>query len=172
MTEEQRPDTLSRAVWYKGFHTSIQLVDLFAASALPGDTAFNGHQDAITIYYPKNYFYVLVTAGMYFINLLAIDGDISADNRVLAQNYLSRESRDEMSRAAAVIELLSLHVDTQYHSKLCDSSNSVPPVSVIANGMKMVHELRNNMRKPRARIGSNVASPQVSDWPDFSDGFA
>jgi hypothetical protein len=181
-TEEQGLDTWSRAVWYKGFHTSIQLVNLFAASTLPGDsTSLNDDQKVITIYCPKNYFYILVTAGMYFINLLAIDGDISTNNRVLAQNHIkmvyeilghwSRGGRDELSRAAAVIDLLSRHVDAQDPSKLQETSNTMPTTSVITNGLKMVDKLRNRGPKPASRLRIDVSSPQVSDWPDFPGGF-
>lgn len=180
-TEEQGPDTWSRAIWYRGFHTSVQLVNLFADSALSGDATPTGGQKAVTIYCPKIYFYILMTAGMYFINLVATDGDISTNNRVLAQNHIkrvyeillhwSRESRDEMSRAAAVIDLLSHHVDAQDPSKLQETPSTMPTTtSVITNGLKMVDQLRNKLLKPVSRLRADVSSPQASDWPDFSDG--
>lgn len=176
--EELGQDTLSRAIWYKGFHTSMKLVYLFADSVLPGGNSPNGDQEAITIYYPKYYFYTLVMAGMYFINLLAIDDAISANNKLQAQNhikkvyeilvYWSRESRDELSRAAAVIDLLSRHVDAQDPSKLDEASNTMPTTNIIAKGMEMANRLRKRQSKAALPPRSHTSSPHISDWPGFA----
>ncbi|GAD96987.1 conserved hypothetical protein [Paecilomyces variotii No. 5] len=152
--ETQHPDPLEKAIWYKGLHVAIRLANIFADSAQPGTSRSNGElPDRVTPYYPKHYFRVLVMAGMYFINFLAIDRDIPTHERTLARVHIekvkktllhwSHHEMDEEARVARMIELLSRHVEVQDPSQQLDEEpQAKPPTSVITNGMKMAGKFR------------------------------
>lgn len=179
--QNQGSDTLSKAMWYKGLRTAIQLTNIFADSALSGRADPVGRPDeTINIYHPKHYFYTLVMAGMYFTNILAIDHDIPTNDRHLARNHIkkvyemlvnwSRKDRDEAARAARVIDLLSRHVDAKGPSPdLYETCNATPSFNIITNGMRMAGKLRNKQPAfgPQPRSES---SPTLSEFPAFPGG--
>lgn len=151
--ENKRPDPLEKSVWYKGFHTAIRLTKIFADSAQQEGSRSTDESNMVTTHYPKHYFRMLVMAGMYFINFLAIDREVPAHDRSLACIHIkkvnevllhwSRHDRDEVVRAARVIELLASHVEAQYPLlHLDEKPHAKPPTSIITNGMRMVGKLR------------------------------
>ncbi|KAK9247040.1 hypothetical protein V1506DRAFT_572216 [Lipomyces tetrasporus] len=172
------PDTLSRAVWYKGFHIAVQLADMFTKSTQREcSTPINGPEgqqtqlsDKITIFYPKHYFRVLVMAGMYLLNFLAIYHEISAEDKTLARNRIkqvyetlmhwSRSERDEYARSAKIIELLSRHAEDQNSSPHFSEAYTKPSPCIIDNGMKIVRKIR---LKHIASTNKEPTQPQMSD---------
>lgn len=179
---EMGVDTLSKAIWYMGFHTAIQITNIFADSPSSEDKIYaDAARNLVMIYFPKYYFHILVMAGMYFINNLAIDRNISTNDKLLAQNHIkkiyetlthwSREPRDEAARVARVIDLLSRHVQTHYlSSELQQTSQETPPMSIITTGMRMAGKLRSNLSAPSSQPSSKSPPAWVSDLPEFLGG--
>src|SRR5437879_3119860 len=94
-----------------------------------------GFPDSITIFYPKYYFRAFVMAGMYLLEFLAVDHEISRQDKVLACNrkhvykllmHWSRNERDEQARAANMIELLSCYAEAQSSSAHFDEVDEKP----------------------------------------------
>lgn len=123
-SEQNEMRTLSRAMWYKGFHAASQIANIFSASTknnenIPMDES-GGEVDTLTTFFPKHYFRVFVMAGMYLLKIIAVDDHMSSQDKVLARNRVrevyegliawSRKERDEFARAARVIELLSTYL--------------------------------------------------------------
>ena len=183
-------NALSMAFWYKGFHVAIQIVDIFSASAGQGhpeltdvsEDASSLLRDKITVYYPKHYFRVLVMAGMYLLNLLISDRDISEQDERLARSHInqvyeglrhwSQQDIDEADRAARMIELLFRHVDDL---RLCaqsdDETDNKENDSIIAHGMKIARKIRTELQASAAKGDFDI--PQPSEYhPDPTAAFA
>jgi hypothetical protein len=90
------------------------------------------------------------------INILAVDNEMSAEDKNLARNHIkkvyetlmswSREPRDEAARVARVIDLLSRHVQTSdLSSDLRPTAHITPPASMITSGMWMAGQLRSKL---------------------------
>lgn len=178
-------NTLSKAIWYTGFHTAIQIARIFAESSLLGDANPTNYSSAtVTKYFPKHYFQILVMAGMYFINILAIDRHISTDDKILAQNHIkmvfqtltrwSQEPRDEAGRAARVIDLLSRHIQSHdWSSELQEIPLETAPMSIITNGMRMAGMLRYRLPVPFVQSNTEPAAswesePGLPEFPEYS----
>ncbi|KAJ5760532.1 hypothetical protein N7520_007688 [Penicillium odoratum] len=179
------PDTLSNAVWYKGFHTAMQLATVFADSNQPdGVNEAGSADDILSMHSPKYYFHALVMAGMYFINLLVIDKNISVPDKLLAHNHIkkvyemlmtqSNEDRDEASRAAKAIDFLSRHVELQDTSlDLRESTREKRPLTIIGSGMRMAGEVRSklgNFELPAECEPEPELAPTNADMSMFQDG--
>lgn len=158
-TTDDCSDALSKAIWYKGFHIAMRLVHTFAGWTQPGrEEDCDSKYEIFNIHFPKQYFYALVMAGMYFINLLVIDTNISDPDKVLAQNHIkqayetinaqSTEERDEASRAGKAIDFLSRHVKAQSESReLRQSPHGNRSLDIINSGMRMAGQLRSKLRR-------------------------
>lgn len=168
--EIEHPDPMDKAVWYKGLHVAVRLANIFAGSAQEERSrSSSGTDERVNPYYPKHYFRVLVMAGMYFINFLAIDRDIPAHERTLARVHIekvreallhwSRHEMDEEARAARILELLVHHVEVQDPSQQLDEEpQAKPPTSVITNAMKMAGKFRRTWHTSSREQRSDTSS--------------
>jgi hypothetical protein len=165
---------MSKALWYLGFHAAIEIANIFGHSSNVStgvSTTFT--ERTIDAFFPKYYLQILVMAGMYVINILAIDSDMSAENKSLARNHIkkvyetlvswSQEPRDEAARVAGVIDLLSRHVQaSDLSSELQPTANVTPPTSMITSGMWMAGRLRSKL----STSPSQPAEPTPAWAPD------
>lgn len=180
-TTDDGSDALSKAIWYKGFHIAMQLANTFAGwtqSCHEDNNDSTGEK--FSIYFPKQYFHALVMAGMYFINLLVIDTNISTPDKLLARNHikkvyetimaLSREERDEASRAGKAIDFLSRHIEAQSASlELRQSTDGNRPLNIINSGMRMTRHFRSKLRGSEEPHASQVSPASVPELPVFED---
>jgi hypothetical protein len=145
---------MSKAFWYMGFHSAIEITNIFGHSEYTiVDMSRSSTEQRVDEFFPKYYFQILIMAGMYLINILAFDNEMSAEDKNLARNHIkkvyetltswSREPRDEAARVARVIDLLSRHVQTSdLSSELQPTAHLTPPASTITSGMWMAGQLR------------------------------
>lgn len=179
--QPQKSSSMSKALWYTGFHTAIKIANIFGESSIPNeDMSTRSTEQTIDIYFPKYYFQVLIMAGMYFINILAIDSEITAEDKSLARNHIkkvyetlvswSREPRDEAARVARVIDLLSRHVQaSDLSSELQQTTNPIPPMSIITSGMRMAGQLRSKLNSTSSQY-NEPTSPWVPEPSEFLTG--
>ncbi|KAJ5877956.1 hypothetical protein N7455_001421 [Penicillium solitum] len=180
-TTDDCSDALSKAIWYKGFHIAMRIVHTFAERTQPGREEDCGSTDEmLNIHFPKQYFYALVMAGMYFINLLVIDTNISESYKVLAQNHIkqayetigaqSTEERDEASRAAKAIDFLSRHAEAQSGSlELRQPTHGNRSLNIINNGMRMAGQFRSKLRGSGEWDVPENSPDGVSELPVLED---
>ncbi|CAI7650248.1 unnamed protein product [Penicillium manginii] len=148
---------MSKAFWYMGFHSAIEITNIFGHSEYKfADMSTSSTEQRVDVFFPKYYFQILIMAGMYLINILAVDNEMSAEDKNLARNHIkkvyetlmswSREPRDEAVRVARVIDLLSRHVQTSdMSSELRPNAHITPPASMITSGMWMAGQLRSKL---------------------------
>lgn len=180
-TTDDCSDALSKAIWYKGFHVAMRLVNTFAEWTQSGRREdYDSTDEMLTIHFPKQYFYALVMAGMYFINLLVIDTNISASDKLLAQNHIkqayetitaqSTEDRDEASRAGKAIDFLSRHIEAQSGSlELGQSTHGSRPLNIINSGMRMAGQFRSKLHGSGEPDTPANLPAGVSELPAFED---
>lgn len=180
-TTDDCSDALSKAIWYKGFHVAMRLVNTFAEWTQSGRREdYDSTDEMLTIHFPKQYFYALVMAGMYFINLLVIDTNISASDKLLAQNHIkqayetitaqSTEDRDEASRAGKAIDFLSRHIEPQSGSlELGQSTHGSRPLNIINSGMRMAGQFRSKLHGSGEPDTPANLPAGVSELPAFED---
>lgn len=178
---ENNSDIFSKAIWYKGFHIAIQLATAFEEWIRPGRRdGVESTDESVKVHFPKYYFHALVTAGMYFINLLVIDTNISTPDKLLARNHIkkvfemlmaqSTEDRDEASRAAEAIDFLSRHIESQSASlDLRESMDGKRPFNVIGSGMKMAGHARNKLRGSEQPNISKISPAGAPELPALQD---
>ncbi|KAJ5701433.1 hypothetical protein N7488_008981 [Penicillium malachiteum] len=79
---------MSKAIWYMGFHTAIEIANIFDHSSNASAEISAISIEPIDVFFPKYYFKILIMAGMYLIIVLAIDKEISAEDKILARNHI------------------------------------------------------------------------------------
>ena len=170
--EEAAVDAISRAVWYKGFHVALQLVEIFYETVEQRKTS----EAAVTSASPKHYFRILVTAGLYLLKIIAIDPDISSQDKILARNRIkqvheillkgSNSEIHEHARAAAMIALMSKHAEDQNSVPYFKEESTGVAPSILVNGL----EIHGNIRHLNATNVSPGKEPDTSrdasDPPD------
>ncbi|KAJ8103699.1 hypothetical protein POJ06DRAFT_293524 [Lipomyces tetrasporus] len=176
--QKRKSSSMLKAL-YMGFHTAIEITNIFGDSSIVSeDMSPISTEQTMDVYFPKHYFKIFIMAGMYFINILAIDSEISAEDKSLARNYIkkvyetlvswSREPRDEAARGARVIDLLSRHVQaSDLSSELQESAHPTPPISIITSGMRMARRLRNKLCSSPSQPTEPSAAcvPEQSEFP-------
>lgn len=179
--QPQKLSSMSKALWYTGFHTAIKIANIFGESSIPNeDMSTRFTEQTIDAYFPKHYFQVLIMAGMYIINILAIDSEISAEDKSLARDHIkkvyealvswSREPRDEAARVARVIDLLSRHIQaSDLSSVLQQTTHPIPPMSIITSGMRMAGQLRKKLHSSSSQSNEPIF-PWVSEPSEFPTG--
>lgn len=178
-------DALSKAIWYKGFHIAMRLVNNFAGWTRSGrEEDCDSTGVTFNIHFPKQYFHALVMAGMYFINLLVIDTNISESDKLLAQNHIkeayetitaqSTEEMDEASRAGKAIDFLSRHIEAQSGSlALRRSTDENRPLNIINSGMRMAGHFRSKLRgsgesnAPKNSLAGDSELPVLEDFTEL-----
>lgn len=183
-TTSDCPGALTKAIWYKGLHVAMQLVDTFAGwTQLPRGDHRDSTVELLIIHFPKQYLSAVVMAGMYFINLLVIDTNVSTEDKLLVRNYIkkayetitaqSTEERDEPYRAGKAIEFLSRHIEAQGVAlELRQPGDGNRPLNIINNGMRMVGHFRSKLRSSQeSNLPEDfpVGSPRLPVLEDFTD---
>lgn len=172
--QNQKTSSISKAIWYMGFHTAIEIANIFGHSSNVSANMSASSTEPIDVFFPKYYFQILIMAGMYLINVLAIDKEMSAEDKSLARNHIkkvyetlvswSREPRDEAGRVARVIDLLSRHVQrSDLSSEIQPTANATPPTSIITSGMWMAGRLRSKLFSPFSQA-TEAWAPELSEF--------
>ena len=152
---------MARATWYKGFQAAVQLISLFmgsqgsaASHAGASEPQIQCSEDPETVNntYPKHYFRILVVTGMFLTKLLAVDHNISAQDRILARNHIksvyevlraiSTEEMDEFDRAAHFIGLLSQHAEDSASSAFFQEPASGPSPTIVDDSVRIAQKIR------------------------------
>ncbi|KAJ5260499.1 hypothetical protein N7478_012104 [Penicillium angulare] len=176
--QNRKTGSMSKATWYMGFHTAIEIANIFGHSSnVSADIPANS-TEPIDVFFPKYYFQILIMAGMYLINVVAIDKEMSAEDKSLARNHIkkvyetllcwSREPRDEAARVARVIDLLSRHVQgSDMSSEIQPTANTTPPTSMITSGMWMAGRLRSKLFSSFSQSAQPAPAwaPELSEFP-------
>ncbi|CAI7657420.1 unnamed protein product [Penicillium pancosmium] len=176
--QKRKTNSMSKAIWYIGFHTAIEIANIFGHSSNVGADIPANSTEPIDVFFPKYYFQILIMAGMYLINVLAIDKEMSVEDKNLARNHIkevyetlvnwSRQPRDEAARVARVIDLLSRHIQvSDLSSDIQPTANATPPTSMITSGMWMAGRLRSKLLSPSSQPTelAPVWAPELSEFP-------
>lgn len=177
--QKQKANSMCKALWYIGFHTAIEIANILGHSSnVSANIPASSTEQTIDVFFPKYYFQILIMAGMYLINILAIDEEISAEDKNLARNHIkkvyetlvgwSREPRDEAARVARVIDLLSRHVQgSDLSSDIQLPANVTPPTSMITSGMWMAGRLRSKNFPSFSQPTESTPTwaPELSEFP-------
>lgn len=183
-TTNDSPDALTKAMWYKGFHVAMQLVDTFSGWTQSSHEANReSTTESFVTHFPKQYLSALVMAGMYFINLLVIDTNISTHDKLLARNHIkkayetltaqSTKERDEPYRAGKAIEFLSRHIEAQgVCLELRQPGEGNRPLSIINSGMRMVSHFRSQLGSQESNVPADLPAgvsglPMLEDFTDL-----
>jgi hypothetical protein len=169
-TEMENLDSHTQTLWIKGFHVALRIADIVDDSKQTGGSLM----DRITIFYPKHYLRIVVMAGMYLLSFLAVDQNITVQDKVLARNSIkhiyetlrgwSRGERDEADRTAKMIEFLSQHAEDKTTAAYFKDPEPKTNPTIVENAVNVAMKIRRlNPPVPRnTEMPSLIQEPGVT----------